>query len=150
MSGRGAIRLGDSHSGGGTMIEASGFPVDGIPQCLLGDKAQCPKCKGTYPLVSGGDGTTIQNGPHGVRARAARLRLHCLIILHGALRQSVAPRFTPHRKWARIKPYAVSSRSSCRLIRSQQIAVITSFRLAAETASTADPPSDARGCSNAW
>lgn len=62
MSGRGAIRLGDSHSGGGTMIEASGFPVDGIPQCLLGDKAQCPKCKGTYPLVSGGDGTAIQNG----------------------------------------------------------------------------------------
>lgn len=48
-----------------------------------------------------------------------------------------------------IEPYAVSSRGSCRLIRSQQTAVITSFRLVGETASTAEPPSGARGCSSA-
>ncbi|EJQ9336300.1 PAAR domain-containing protein [Salmonella enterica] len=44
------------------MIEASGFPVNGKPQCLLGDKAICPAHKGTFPLVSGGDGTAIHNG----------------------------------------------------------------------------------------
>lgn len=59
---RGAIRWGDSHSGGGTMIEASGFPIDGKPQCLLGDHARCPKHKGTYPLVSGGDAGAVHNG----------------------------------------------------------------------------------------
>lgn len=58
----GAIRLGDSHSGGGTMIEASGFPVDGRPQCLLGDHAQCPAHKGKFPLISGGDGAAVMNG----------------------------------------------------------------------------------------
>ncbi|MFK1554697.1 PAAR domain-containing protein [Pseudomonas aeruginosa] len=58
----GAIRLGDSHSGGGTMIEASGFPVDGRPQCLLGDHAQCPAHKGKFPLISGGDGSAVMNG----------------------------------------------------------------------------------------
>ncbi|MGV8401402.1 PAAR domain-containing protein [Pseudomonas aeruginosa] len=58
----GAIRLGDPHSGGGHMIEASGFPVNGKPQCLLGDKAICPTHKGTFPLVSGGDETAIHNG----------------------------------------------------------------------------------------
>ncbi|EDW2056463.1 PAAR domain-containing protein [Salmonella enterica subsp. enterica] len=58
----GAIRLGDRHSGGGNLIEASGFPVNGKPQCLLGDKAICPAHKGTFPLVSGGDGTATHNG----------------------------------------------------------------------------------------
>lgn len=58
----GAIRLGDNHTGGGTMIEASGFPVNSKPQCLLGDHAQCTTHKGKFPLVSGGDGSAIQNG----------------------------------------------------------------------------------------
>lgn len=58
----GAIRLGDSHTGGGAMIEASGFPVNGKPQCLLGDRAQCPTHKGKFPLVSGGDGAAIMDG----------------------------------------------------------------------------------------
>ena len=62
MSGRGAIRLGDNHSGGGSMIEASGIPVNGIAQCLLGDKASCPTHLGSYALVSGGDGSAIHNG----------------------------------------------------------------------------------------
>ncbi|BAQ81808.1 PAAR domain-containing protein [Pseudomonas sp. St29] len=62
MSARGAIRLGDNHSGGGSMIEASGIPVNGIAQCLLGDKASCPTHLGSYALVSGGDGSAIHNG----------------------------------------------------------------------------------------
>jgi len=62
MSRHGAIRLGDQHSGGGTMKEASGFPVNGRPQCLLGDHADCPTHRGLYPLVSGGDSLATQNG----------------------------------------------------------------------------------------
>lgn len=58
----GAIRLGDRHSGGGTMIEATGFPVDGVPQCLMGDKAECPTHNGTFPLVSGGDQFALFDG----------------------------------------------------------------------------------------
>jgi len=44
------------------MEEACGFPVDGIPQCLLGDKAYCPTHKGSFPLVSGGDESALFNG----------------------------------------------------------------------------------------
>ncbi|WP_084702871.1 PAAR domain-containing protein [Pseudomonas japonica] len=57
----GAIRLGDNHSGGGSMVEASGVPVDGRPQCLLGDHAQCAAHGGRFPLVSGGDGSAVMN-----------------------------------------------------------------------------------------
>lgn len=58
----GAIRLGDSHSGGGMMIEASGFPVDGKAQCLLGDHARCDRHNERFPLVSGGDDGAVMNG----------------------------------------------------------------------------------------
>ncbi|WP_404824780.1 PAAR domain-containing protein [Burkholderia cepacia] len=58
----GAIRFGDRHTGGGTMLEASGFPVNGIRQCLLGDKAECPTHNGMFPLVSGGDHDVLCNG----------------------------------------------------------------------------------------
>ncbi|MHC9238690.1 PAAR domain-containing protein [Pseudomonas aeruginosa] len=54
---RGAIRLGDGHSGGGRMIEASGMLVNGRRQCLLGDKAECLLHAGIFPLVSGGEGS---------------------------------------------------------------------------------------------
>ncbi|VWC94303.1 PAAR domain-containing protein [Burkholderia aenigmatica] len=59
---QGAIRLGDPHTGGGVMTEASGFPVNGKRQCLIGDKAICPTHKGIFPLVSGGDGTATLDG----------------------------------------------------------------------------------------
>lgn len=61
MSG-GAIRLGDRHSGGGVMVEASGFPVNDIRQCVLGDMAICPKHDGKFPLVSGGDASAAIDG----------------------------------------------------------------------------------------
>lgn len=44
------------------MIEASGFPVNGKPECLIGDKANCPTHKGIFPLVSGSDESAIHNG----------------------------------------------------------------------------------------
>ncbi|SAK76038.1 hypothetical protein AWB80_04418 [Caballeronia pedi] len=59
---RGAIRLGDKHSGGGVMVDANGFPVNDIRQCVLGDMAICPKHDGKFPLVSGGDGSAVING----------------------------------------------------------------------------------------
>lgn len=57
----GAIRLGDSHTGGGVMVEASGLQVNGTPQCVLGDHGLCLSHKGRFPLVSGGDGAAVHN-----------------------------------------------------------------------------------------
>jgi uncharacterized Zn-binding protein involved in type VI secretion len=58
----GAIRWGDKHSGGGTMVQASGLPVNDIKQCLLGDMAVCPMHEGMFPLISGGGGSAVFNG----------------------------------------------------------------------------------------
>ncbi|WP_176081226.1 PAAR domain-containing protein [Paraburkholderia tropica] len=58
----GAIRWGDKHSGGGAMVQASGLPVNDIRQCVLGDLAVCPTHEGTFPLVSGGEGSAVFNG----------------------------------------------------------------------------------------
>lgn len=55
MTRYGGIRLGDSHTGGGTMLEASGFPVNGINLCLIGDHGFCPTHNGSFPLVSTGN-----------------------------------------------------------------------------------------------
>jgi len=44
------------------MIEASGLTVNDKPQCLLGDKAICPKHNGTFALVSGGNSAALYNG----------------------------------------------------------------------------------------
>lgn len=76
MPRKGAIRLGDPHTGGGSMIEASGFPVNGKPQCLLGDKAQCPTHLGTFPLVSSGDSSATFNG-HPMAFEPAQLACGC-------------------------------------------------------------------------
>ncbi len=62
MPRQGAIRLGDEHSGGGKMIEASGVVIDGVAQCVLGDRAQCPLHVGIYPLVSGASNSVLFAG----------------------------------------------------------------------------------------
>ena len=54
MTRYGAIRQGDSHTGGGVMLEASGFPIIDKNHCLMGDRAFCPTHGGSFPLVSGG------------------------------------------------------------------------------------------------
>lgn len=54
------IRLGDSTSHGGVVLEGS--PVDicmGKPIAFIGHKVQCPKCKGTFPIVEGAPVTTF-------------------------------------------------------------------------------------------
>lgn len=48
------IILGDKTSHGGTVIRASGVAtVNGKPIALINDLVECPKCKGTYPIIEG-------------------------------------------------------------------------------------------------
>ena len=54
------IRLGDSTTHGGIVLEGS--PVDicmGKPIAFIGHEVQCPKCKGTFPIVEGAPVTTF-------------------------------------------------------------------------------------------
>lgn len=78
MTRLGAIRLGDSHTGGGQMIEASGVPIDGIAQCVLGDQADCATHGGKFALVSTGDSGALFNGTPLV-FEPARLECGCQV-----------------------------------------------------------------------
>ncbi|VXC06879.1 PAAR domain-containing protein [Massilia sp. 9I] len=54
------IRLGDSTSHGGKVIEGSPFDICmGKPIAYIGHKVQCPKCKGVFPIVEGAPTTTF-------------------------------------------------------------------------------------------
>ncbi|WP_292038403.1 PAAR domain-containing protein [Massilia sp. UBA6681] len=54
------IRLGDSTSHGGKVIEGSPFDICmGKPIAFMGHKVQCPKCKGVFPIVEGASTTTF-------------------------------------------------------------------------------------------
>lgn len=54
------IRLGDSTSHGGKVIEGSQTDIcHGKPIAFIGHKVLCPKCKGTFPIVEGVQTTTI-------------------------------------------------------------------------------------------
>ncbi|MBV4504781.1 PAAR domain-containing protein [Pseudomonas sp. BW13M1] len=61
MARHGAIRKGDRHSGGGRMIEGRGVLIDGVPQCVLGDRAACALHGGEFALVSSADNTVLFN-----------------------------------------------------------------------------------------
>jgi|GEM_PF-1005141 len=80
MTRYGGIRLGDAHTGGGTMVEANGFPVNGINLCVIGDKAYCPTHNGSFPLVSTGNpfGFTLNNRQ--VVYEPAKLACGCSVI----------------------------------------------------------------------
>lgn len=80
MTRYGGIRLGDSHTGGGTMLEASGFPVDGINLCVIGDRGYCPTHNGSFPLVSTGNpfGFTLNGRP--AVYEPAKLACGCSVI----------------------------------------------------------------------
>jgi uncharacterized Zn-binding protein involved in type VI secretion len=72
------IRLGDSTSHGGIVIEGS--PVDicmGKPIAFIGHKVQCPKCKGVYPIVEGAPTTTF----YGKGVALAGMRTACGALL---------------------------------------------------------------------
>ncbi|MFC0253484.1 PAAR domain-containing protein [Massilia consociata] len=54
------IRMGDSTSHGGKVIEGSPFDICmGKPIAYMGHKVQCPKCKGVFPIVEGALTTTF-------------------------------------------------------------------------------------------
>lgn len=54
------IRLGDSTSHGGKVIEGSQTDIcHGKPIAYIGHKVSCPKCKGVFPIVEGVQTTTI-------------------------------------------------------------------------------------------
>lgn len=54
------IRLGDSTSHGGKVLEGSATDIcHGKPIAFIGHKVLCPKCKGTFPIVEGVQTTTI-------------------------------------------------------------------------------------------
>jgi uncharacterized Zn-binding protein involved in type VI secretion len=54
------IRMGDSTSHGGIVIEGSLLDICmGKPIAYVGHKVQCPKCKGIFPIVEGAPTTTF-------------------------------------------------------------------------------------------
>jgi uncharacterized Zn-binding protein involved in type VI secretion len=54
------IRLGDSTSHGGIVLEGSLFDICmGKPIAFVGHKVQCPKCKGVFPIVEGAPTTSF-------------------------------------------------------------------------------------------
>jgi len=54
------IRLGDSTTHGGKVIEGSQVDICmGKPIAYLGHKVVCPLCKGTFPIVEGAKATTF-------------------------------------------------------------------------------------------
>ncbi|QBE64945.1 PAAR domain-containing protein [Pseudoduganella lutea] len=54
------IRKGDKTDHGGTVLEGSLTDIcHGKPMAFIGHKVQCPKCKGTFPIVEGVMTTTI-------------------------------------------------------------------------------------------
>jgi uncharacterized Zn-binding protein involved in type VI secretion len=72
------IRLGDPTSHGGIVLEGS--PVDicmGKPIAYIGHKVQCPKCKGTFPIVEGVPTTTF----YGKGVALAGMRTACGAVL---------------------------------------------------------------------
>jgi uncharacterized Zn-binding protein involved in type VI secretion len=72
------IRQGDKTSHGGTVLEGS--PSDicmGKPIAYIGHKVQCPKCKGTFPIVEGAITTTF----YGKGMALAGMRTACGAVL---------------------------------------------------------------------
>ncbi|MBV4460117.1 PAAR domain-containing protein [Pseudomonas sp. COR58] len=65
------IRLGDSTSHGGTVIEAFGHTdLNGKPMAGVGHKVDCPKCKGKFPITEGSATLDVDGVPvalHGMK-----------------------------------------------------------------------------------
>lgn len=61
---RGIIRLGDTTTHGGTVVQvASTSTVDGIRIARTGDLVRCPKCNGTYAIIEGSSTCLDDNIP---------------------------------------------------------------------------------------
>jgi uncharacterized Zn-binding protein involved in type VI secretion len=72
------IRLGDSTSHGGTVIEGSQFDTCmGKPIAYVGHRVRCPKCKGIFSIVEGAQTTTF----YGKGVALAGMRTACGAVL---------------------------------------------------------------------
>lgn len=65
------IRLGDSTSHGGVVLEAfSQTNLNGKPIAGVGHKVSCPLCKGIFPITEGSSTYTVDGTPvalHGMK-----------------------------------------------------------------------------------
>ena len=77
--GDGSIRLGDPTTSGGKVIQASGFPSDGIPTALENDKASCPLHGGDFPII-GGYAFFKQSGRNTATEQLSKLACGCGLI----------------------------------------------------------------------
>ncbi|MFD4836771.1 PAAR domain-containing protein [Achromobacter sp. NPDC058515] len=64
MAGRPIIRIGDSTSHGGTVLQGvSLYTIDGRIASGLGHLVSCPKCEGTFPIMQGVASFTVDGIP---------------------------------------------------------------------------------------
>jgi uncharacterized Zn-binding protein involved in type VI secretion len=73
------IRLGDTTSHGGTVLEGSLTDICmGKPIAYMGHKVWCPKCKGTFPIVEGISNMTVFG--HGVAVAGMKTACGALLV----------------------------------------------------------------------
>lgn len=75
----GFIRLGDPIAGGGKVIQASGFPSDGIPIALERDKGFCEVHGGEFEILEGNTLFVI-NGRRSATEQLSKLACGCALI----------------------------------------------------------------------
>lgn len=75
----GFIRLGDPIAGGGKVIQASGFPSDGIPIALERDKGFCAVHGGEFEIL-GGNPLFIVNGRRSATEQLSKLACGCAMV----------------------------------------------------------------------
>lgn len=99
------IRQGDRTSHGGTVLEGSLTDICmGKPIAYIGHKTECPKCRGTYPIVEGVLTTTV----FGKGVAVAGMKTACGAIL-------LAGQFTDIVEWSSGAGAGTSSGSSAAL-----------------------------------
>ncbi|MEL1266388.1 PAAR domain-containing protein [Pseudoxanthomonas putridarboris] len=75
---RGYIRLGDPTTGGGIVVSAGGYPVNGKPLALVSDEATCPKHKGSFKIQDGDPERTHEG--RSMAWQGSRLACGCQLI----------------------------------------------------------------------
>ena len=90
------IRLGDTTSHNGTVIEGSQMDICmGKPIAYIGHKVHCPKCRGDFPIVEGVMTTTF----YGKGVALAGMKTSCGAVL-------IASQFTDTVEWGGSAPAA--------------------------------------------
>lgn len=123
------IRLGDTTSHNGTVIEGSQMDICmGKPIAYIGHKVHCPKCRGDFPIVEGVMTTTF----YGKGVALAGMKTSCGAVL-------IASQFTDTVEWGGSAPAAAKARSS------PAASTIGQTASTADVSSNVDAPSAASG-----